>query len=110
MKKLTLLFFIVLTVLSCSKPLPSDKLTYVGEWESEEIYLLILPNGTVEYERIKDDGSTSINAPLQEFVGDDFVVGLAFFTTTFDVTEAPHLADGKWVMVVDGVTLIKNQN
>ena len=109
MKKLVLLFLIILTISSCSKPIPVDKLSYAGEWESKEMYLLILPDGTVSYQRLKNGGTTSINAPLIEFVGEDFVVGLAFLTTTFDVTEAPHQVEGKWVMVVDGVKLTKNE-
>lgn len=99
----------MLTISSCSKPIPSEKLEYVGEWESKEMYLLILADGTVSYRRLQNGGSTSINAPLKEFVGEDFIVGIAFLTTTFDVTEAPHQVDGKWVMVIDGVKLTKNE-
>ena len=109
MKKLILLFLTVLTISSCSKPIPVDKLNYAGEWESKEMYLLILPDGTVSYQRLQNGGTTSINAGLSEFVGEDFVVGFAFFTTTFDVTELPHQVEGKWVMVVDGVKLTKSQ-
>lgn len=108
MNKLILLFLVVLTISSCSKPIPADRLSYAGEWESKEMYLLILSDGTVSYKRLQNGGTTSINAPLKEFVGDDFIVGLAFFTTTFDVTEAPHKVDGNWVMVVDGIKLTKN--
>lgn len=108
MKKLALLLFIALSISACSKPIPEDKLSYAGEWQSKEMYLLILPDGTVSYQRVKDGVRTSIDAPLTEFVGEDFVVGLAFFTTTFDVSEVPHQVDGKWVMVVDGVKLTKN--
>ncbi|MGX1111289.1 type III secretory pathway lipoprotein EscJ [Pseudoalteromonas sp. MBR-15] len=109
MKKFILLVLAVLTLTSCSKPLPADKLSYVGEWESKEMYLLIHQDGTVVYKRVQDGGSTSINAPLKEFIGDDFVVGVAFLTSNFDVTEAPHLVGDEWVMVVDGVRLTKNQ-
>lgn len=107
MKKLTLLFFIVLTIAACSAPLPEDKLSYAGEWENKEMYLLILADGTVSYRRLKNGGTTSINAPLKEFVGDDFVVGLGVFATTFEVTQPPHEVDGQWIMVVDGTTLTK---
>ena len=110
MKKSVLLVLVILTICSCSKPLPADKLSYAGEWESKEMYLLILPDGTVAYQRLKNGGNTSINGPVKEFVGDDFIVGLAFLTTTFDVTEAPHLVDDEWVMVVDGIRLTKNPN
>ena len=110
MKKLTLLFLTVFTICSCSKPIPEGKLSYAGEWQSKEMYLLILPDGTVSYQRLQNGGRTSIDAPLKEFVGEDFIVGAAFLTTTFDVTQAPYQVDGKWVMVVDGVKLIKNQD
>ncbi|WP_233998408.1 hypothetical protein [Pseudoalteromonas sp. T1lg48] len=69
--------------------------------------LLILADGTVDYKRLKNGGTTSINAPLQEFEGDDFVVGLGFFNTRFEVTQAPHQVNGQWQMVVDGVLLTK---
>jgi hypothetical protein len=110
MKKLILLFFVILTITACSKPLPDEKSSYVGEWGSKEMYLLILSDGSVAYQRLQNGGTTSITASLKEFVGDDFIVGFAFFTTTFDVTEPPHQVDGKWVMTVDGVKLIKNQD
>jgi len=79
----------------------------VGEWQSNEMSLLILKDGTVEYERVNGRTSVSIDAPLKEFVEDDFVVGLWFITTTFDVSEPPEEIDGKWQMVVDGVRLTK---
>lgn len=105
MQKLTLVFITLFVLIGCSKPLPDNKLSYVGEWESKEMYLLILADGTVAYQRLQNGGSTSINAPLKEFVGDDFVVGIAFLTTTFDVTKPPYQIDGEWFMVVDGVKL-----
>jgi len=109
MKKLILICLLTLTVSACSKAIPDDKLSYTGEWSSPEMYLLILPDGTVSYERLKNGGSTSIDAPLTKFIGDDFVVGFAFFTTTFNVTEVPHEIDEQWFMTVDGVELIKTQ-
>lgn len=108
MKLKIILVFIVLTLLSsCSKPLPNNKLSYAGNWRSEEMTLLILDDGTVAYERIKNGGSTSINASIKRFDGDDFVVGVWFFTTTFEVSEPPKEINGNWQMVVDGVRLTK---
>jgi hypothetical protein len=92
---------------ACSKPFPESRLDYVGEWQSKEMSLLILKDGSVVYERIKGGLTTSVNGPLKEFVGDDFVVGVWFFTTTFDVSEPPYETDGKWQMVVDGVRLTR---
>ncbi len=69
--------------------------------------LLILKDGSVAYERVRGRATVSIDAPLKEFVEDDFVVGLWFLTTTFDVSEPPEEIGGKWQMVVDGVRLTK---
>ncbi|ACA88609.1 hypothetical protein [Shewanella woodyi] len=107
MNKLLSFFMLILLLSGCAKPLPEDKLDYVGEWQSSEMGLLILDDGTVAYKRLKGGGSTSINGPLQEFIGDDFVVGVLFMTTTFDVSEPPHEVDGSWKMTVDGVRLTK---
>ena len=52
--------------------------------------VLILEDGRVEYERVTGRSTVSINAPLKEFVEDDFVVGVWFLTTTFDVSEPPE--------------------
>lgn len=99
--------FLLLLVAGCSGPLPADKLAYVGEWQSKEMRLLILADGTVACKRLQGGGTTSINAPLKEFVGDDFVVGVFFLTTIFEVTEPPHEVDEGWQVVVDGIRLTR---
>ena len=107
--KLIIIIFSLLLFSACSKPLPEDKLSYVGEWQSKEMGLLILQDGTVAYKRLKGGSTTSVNGPLKEFVGDDFVVGFWFLTTTFKVSEAPNQTGGEWQMVVDGVRLTKTE-
>ena len=92
---------------ACSQPLPEDKLAYVGEWQSKEMRLVILQDGSVAYNRLKKGGHVSVNGPLKEFVGDDFKVGIWFLTTTFEVSEPPHEVNGSWQMVVDGVRLTR---
>ena len=104
-----ILIFTLLMLSACSKPIPESWLDYVGEWRSKEMSLLILKDGSVAYKRLKGGTTTSINGPLKEFVGDDFVVGVWFFTTTFNVSELPEEIDGKWRMVVDGVRLTKTK-
>ena len=105
--KFGLLFLVSMLLVACSKPLPEDKLTYAGDWHSKEMELLILPDGTVAYKRLKSGGATSINGPIKKFEGNNFVVGIWFFTTTFEVAEPPVEIDGNWQMVVDGVRLTK---
>ena len=102
-------FFMALLT-ACSKPLPEDKLSYAGIWQSKEMELRIFVDGTVAYKRLKNGGTTSINAPLKEFQDNNFIVGLGPINTTFVVTEPPHVVDGSWQMVVDGVQLTKTSD
>lgn len=106
--KILLALFIVLAITACSKPISEDRAAYIGRWEAEGMSLIISADGRVVYHKQSDGVSTNIDAPLIEFVENDFVVGLGFINTTFDVTEAPHLVGGRWLMVVDGMTLVKN--
>ena len=45
--------------------------------------------------------------PIVEFRGDDFVVGLWKFKTTFQVSSPPHWDGERWTMVVDGRLLAR---
>ena len=92
---------------ACAEPLPKDKLEYAGEWRGESTRLVISPEGHCDYERRRGGSNVSINAPIQRFEGDNFVVGVGPLTTTFVVSKAPHLAEGRWRMVVDGVELTR---
>jgi len=103
---LPILLFVALLA-ACSKPIPESRLSYVGEWKSKQMRLLILRDGSVAYKRLKGGATVSVTGPLKEFVGDDFVVGVRLFTTTFAVSRPPQKVDGKWPMVVDGVRLTK---
>ena len=98
-----------LTLSACAKPVPQDKSAYVGEWRGQVMALLITQDGSVVYKRIKSGATTSINGPLRRFEGDNFVVGIPFIETTFEVSKPPYEEAGKWKMVVDGVMLVKIQ-
>ena len=102
-----LIVAVMLFLSACSSPVPKDKLDYVGEWKSKEMVLLIMKDGTVAYKRFRNGGSTSVNGPIQEFRGDNFVVGFGPISTTFKVSEPPQEVDGVWQMVVDGVRVSK---
>lgn len=105
--RIALVVLLGLMIAACSNPLPEGRQHYAGEWRAENMYLRIQPDGRVAYERVNGSSSSSVNAPIQEFIGDDFVVGVAFASTRFKVSEAPHLQDGQWQMVVDGVRLTR---
>ena len=100
---------IALLLISCAEPVPPEKMNYVGEWKSKEMYLLILADGSVKYERLKGGGTTTVTGPLKEFKGDNFVVGVSFIKTTFVVSKPPYQEDGRWKMVVDGVELVRSR-
>jgi hypothetical protein len=98
--------FAVLLV-ACAKPLPSDKSNYAGEWKGGPIYLVITPEGRAVYERKDGNMSKKIDAPVKEFKGDNFVIGVGFMSTEFVVSAPPHEEAGVWKMTVDGVELTR---
>lgn len=92
---------------ACRVEVPSEKSAYVGEWKAEAMSLLITRDGSIHYQRQQKGASTSINAPLKAFSGDDFEVGIGPMTTLFKVSSPPHQRDGKWKMTVDGIELTR---
>jgi hypothetical protein len=91
------------------QPVPDDKAAYVGEWRAQTMGLRLTRDGSVRYKRVKGNVTTSIEGPLRRFEGDNFVVGLPFISSTFDVSKPPHQEAGTWKMVVDGAELARVQ-
>lgn len=106
-----LLLAVLLSLLAgCSEPLPPDRSAYAGLWRAENTSILITEAGRVEYVARRDNGlHKSIKAPLQRFEGDNFIVGVGPFKTTFVVSRPPHQEDGEWKMTVDGVALTRSR-
>ena len=102
MKRALCLFLFVLLAACSGQPLPADKQAYAGQWESDTVLLVITPNGEVHYRRQDGNNKVNIDAPIKEFQGNNFVVGIGPFTTTFVVSKPPALVDGKYRMTVDG--------
>ena len=98
---------LVALLAGCGKPVPLDKVAYVGEWQSASMALVITQDGKVVYKRVKGSSTTSVNGPIQKFEGNNFVVGIPYLTTTFEVSKPPFQQDGRWKMVVDGVELTR---
>ena len=105
--KITVLALLALTLIGCSKPVPSEKSAYVGEWQEKTMYLLITQDGSVSYKRLKGGVTTSVEGPLKGFSGDNFDVGIGPLSTTFIVNKTPFQEGDTWKMVVDGVELTK---
>ena len=112
---LPLILFALLFTACEQKPLPSDKLDYVGKWKgtlnNETMHIVIGKDSSLSYIRKKErDGfssSSSVNAPIQEFKGDNFVAGVLIWDTEFVVSQAPKKVNGTWTMTVDGVELTR---
>jgi hypothetical protein len=109
-KRFIFVFLIIMAaglMCGCGIQVPADRAEYVGEWQSREMYLLITQDGSVKYSRIKGGVTTSVSGPIRAFEGNNLVVGVPMITTTFVVSEPPHLSNNQWKMTVDGVTLVK---
>lgn len=98
---------LLLLLAACAEPIPESRAEYVGHWQASNMRLTITAGGEVSYERRDGGVSRTINAPLQGFEGDNFVVGFGPFNTTFVVSRPPHLDNGLWKMTVDGVELVR---
>ena len=97
----------LLLIAGCAKPVPPEKASYIGQWQNQSVYLLITPEGRIEYRKVRGNVTTSLKAPIKAFVGDSFEAGLGPFSTTFVVSEPPHKEQGVWRLVVDGEVLTK---
>lgn len=102
-----LMLFIAALLGACAEPIPPEKLAYAGEWRADNVRLIITPEGKVSYQRRDGSAKVSVDAPIQRFEGDNFVVGVGPIHTTFVVSKPPHLVDGQYRMTVDGVELTR---
>lgn len=109
MRRLSLLAALAFALLlaACGQPVPAERADYVGDWRAKDMRLLITQDGRVEYQRRKGSSTTSVNAPLQGFEGDNIAAGVGFLRTIFVVTKRPHRVGAQWKMVVDGVELVR---
>ena len=51
----------------------------------------------------------SIDAPLKDLEGNDFVVGVGPMSTKFVVSAPPHTDGDDWRIIVDGIELEKKR-
>ncbi len=108
MRACIIVLAILLAVAGCAKPIPAERSAYVGVWEAATMSLQITQDGRVAYKRQENENSSkSVEAPVQEFVGNDIVAGVGPLKTKFVVSVPPHEVDGVWKMTVDGVELTR---
>lgn len=105
--KLTLATTLLALLSACGKPVPPEKSAYVGQWQATAMEILVTQDGSVAYRRLEGGVDKSIDGPLKEFEGDDFVVGVGPIATTFVVSAPPHQDGTDWKMTVDGVELTR---
>ena len=98
---------VVALLVACAEPLPPARAAYAGDWQAENMRLVITQAGQVHYVRVRKNGQTKIDAPIHSFEGDDFVVGFGPFKTKFVVQKPPHKEGNVWKMTVDGVELVR---
>ena len=103
-----LILGLVLSLLGCQgQPLPADKKDYIGTWYGDGMKLLITADGGMAYERKKDNTTTTLDAPIQEFGNDHITAGFWIFSMEFKINRAPYKDGDAWRMIIDGVTLTK---
>lgn len=111
-RNLALSGLLAITLIGCAKPLPADKISYAGTWNSVDnrVHLTITPEGRVEYNNVQPGKSSSVSAPIKSFNGDNFDAGIGPLSTEFKVNQPPKQDEqGNWFMIVDGHTLAKVQ-
>lgn len=106
-KRWGLIALILCWLAGCAEPVPMERRHYVGVWEGEAMVLVIRPDGMLNYARQRGSVNSSVDGPIKAFEGNDLVVGVGWFTTTFEVSTPPRLENGEWIMVVDGVRLTR---
>jgi hypothetical protein len=94
-------------LVACAKPLPANRVAYTGEWRGGPISLEITADGGLRYLRKEGNRRTWIRAPIKEFNGDNFLVGVGFMSTEFVVSAPPHGDGDDLKMTVDGVELTR---
>jgi hypothetical protein len=68
---------------------------------------LLTRDGSVRYKRVRGNTTTSIEEPLRRVEGDNFVLGIPFMSSTFEVSKLPYQEAGTWKIVVDGMELTR---
>ncbi|NHB57642.1 hypothetical protein G8E00_12205 [Acinetobacter shaoyimingii] len=101
---------LAVVLLGCAKPIPENKLDYVGSWASADnrVNLVISADGRLEYSNNQPQKSSTLSVPIKSFEGNNFQAGVGPFSTEFTVSQPPKKDEqGNWFMVVDDYLLAK---
>ncbi|OCG31203.1 hypothetical protein A9G34_09260 [Gilliamella sp. Choc4-2] len=109
MKQFYLLAIVATLITACDglKAIPSEKKSYIGTWQGEYMAITITSDAKINYKYKKDTVSKTIQAPIFEFIGNDFKVSVSGLNTVFVVSKVPYFEDGVWKMVIDDQLVIR---
>ena len=107
---LFLILAIFITACGGLDAIPSEKSNYIGKWQGEYMVITITKDAKVIYNYKKDGVTKSVEGPIQEFIGDDFKVGVLGLNSLFKVSTPPYFEDGQWKMVIDDQLVIKTSD
>lgn len=110
--KFVIFFLFTMLLVGCDGlgKIPAEKKNYIGTWYGQYMVLTITPEARVGYQYKNGNSSKSIDAPITDFIGDDFKVGALGIYTTFIVSKVPYYEDGVWKMVVDDQLVIRKES
>ncbi|GAB3051692.1 hypothetical protein GCM10027155_17400 [Acinetobacter apis] len=114
LSRLIALIFTSFMLLACTSKDSglSQHETFIGTWNAPHSRIIIQSDGRLEYNYAAESASSSskshIDAPIKHIDPTVIEAGVAFFTTEFKVTQAPHLVGDQWQMTVDGENYIKD--
>lgn len=108
-RQIFVMALLMLALSGCGKPVPAEKAAYVGEWRANAMAILITQDGSVAYRRLEGGINKSIDGPLKDFQGNNFVVGFGPVSTEFIVSVPPHADGDVWKMTVDGIELTRQK-
>lgn len=109
MKKLAVLISVVLlgaALISCGKkaPLTADQKDFAGKWiAGDGTYVTIYFDGGGDAKM----SNTSITGGSTTIAKDMLTIGMGPIKKEFKITASPKQADGKWVLVLDGISYTK---
>ena len=105
---------IAISACTQNNPLLKDHENFVGTWKNDHSELVIKASGDVNYQhkehtekQVADEtfsgmSSASLKAKISHFDSQSFSVGEGTMVKQFKIDQAPHLAQGKWQMIVNG--------
>lgn len=101
---------------SCMKaptPVPDQYQDYVGDWSGEnDSAIVINADGSASLKMVNVEGNSTLTHTADPtsvaFKADQIVFeGVFGLNFTYTIDRAPARVDGRWVMVIDGVTFVR---